>query len=53
MKYFNKCELLKNAIRFGPPLVPFQYLLDSVFGLVYLLTWGTIVIPVVTFSELT
>jgi hypothetical protein len=30
MKYVNKCEL-KNAIHFGPSLVLFRCLLDSVF----------------------
>jgi hypothetical protein len=32
VKYVNKCELLKIAIRFGPSSVAFQYLLDSMFG---------------------
>jgi hypothetical protein len=32
VKYVNKCELLKNTIRFGSSLVPSQDLLDSAFG---------------------
>jgi hypothetical protein len=32
VKRVNKCELVKNSIRFCPSLVPYQYLLDSVFS---------------------
>jgi hypothetical protein len=51
VKYVNKCEMLKNAVRVGPSLVPFQYLLDSIFRF-SLPTSGTIVVTVVTVSAL-
>jgi hypothetical protein len=49
VKCVNKCELPRNTIRFGPSLVPFQYLLDSV-PVLCLQTSGTIVVTVVSAS---
>jgi hypothetical protein len=51
VKYVNKCELLQNANRFGRSLVPFKYLINSLFG-ICLMTPETTVITVVKLSAL-
>jgi hypothetical protein len=48
VKYVNKCELLKNAIRFDPSLVTFQYLLDSGFGFCLLSRVESVLRPTVS-----
>jgi hypothetical protein len=51
VKYVIKCKFLKNAIHFVPSLVPFKYIINSLFGFC-LMTPGTTVITVVTISAL-